>query len=347
VARKSFGLDNFLSDMDLDTTEYRLGSIEMRAVWREKEKGVSSSSDGVLYSLGLVKFGIVHEKSAASVFEAREEIVFQKSGEGLLVVCAAFEMIRHDASLVNSNDQRHVWATVEGYSLEGTPASGSTAILAGDVQIKAGLINVDKLLHVARAVKNVLCPFSTAFDTLGIVVPLGLCPHQLEGVSSELVDSLVNATLGKRRLDLKMLIQLVGEPLNRTACKFIDVVDEPIEVFLLDSAITATTPRQLGNATGLEEGVDDTSDSRSRDVEVAGHPRHGHAFFNDEVDDPLPGGVVDFVVFPFFDGRHNAGYDKCARNSLGGEVYGEEEEEAEECRPSQDHGFMIRSMQKT
>jgi hypothetical protein len=35
VASKSLSLNNFLADMGLDTAEYRFGSVEMWAIWRE------------------------------------------------------------------------------------------------------------------------------------------------------------------------------------------------------------------------------------------------------------------------------------------------------------------------
>lgn len=283
----------------------------MWAVWREEEEAVTTGSDGVLYSLGLVEFGIVHEKNAAPVLETGEELVFQKFGKGLLVVSTAFEMIRQDARLVKSNDQRHVWATVVGHSLEGTSTTGSAAILAGDVQIEASLINVHKVVHVARAVENALSPLSTALDTFGIVISLWLGPHELERVGSELVDGLVNATLGEGRFDLKVFVQLVGEPLNRATSEFINVLSEPIEMFLLDPTSTVATSRQLGHATGVEKGVDNTSNSRSGDTESVSHRSHGPALISDKTNDPLPRRVVDCVIFPSSNGRH---YDMLKKN---------------------------------
>ncbi|KAF9321184.1 hypothetical protein BGZ91_004583 [Linnemannia elongata] len=59
----------------LDTVEDGLGSIGMWAVLRQEEKGVATVSDGVPDPLGLVKFGVVHEKNAVSGFETGEHLV--------------------------------------------------------------------------------------------------------------------------------------------------------------------------------------------------------------------------------------------------------------------------------
>lgn len=91
MARKGIGYYSLLTDMGLDTAEDRLGSIEMWTVWREEEKGVATSSDGVLDPLGLVKFRVVHEKNVASAIKTREELIFQKFGKGLLIVSTSLE----------------------------------------------------------------------------------------------------------------------------------------------------------------------------------------------------------------------------------------------------------------
>jgi hypothetical protein len=72
--------------------------------------------------------------------------------------------------------------------------------------------------------EDVFGPQAPTLNALGIVVPLWFNPHQLERVGGEFVDGLVDRTLGKGRLDLKLLIQLGGEPLNRTTSKLIHIL---------------------------------------------------------------------------------------------------------------------------
>jgi hypothetical protein len=102
-----------------------------------------------------------------------------------------------------------------------------------------------------------------------------------ERVSGELIDGLVDSALGKGGLDLKVLVQLDGEPLNRTASELIHILNEPVEMSLLDPTATVATPRQLVYATGMKEGDDNASDSRRGDVEVASYKCHGHALISD------------------------------------------------------------------
>lgn len=84
---------------------------------------------------------------------------------------------------------------VVGNPLEGTSASGSMAILAGDMQVESSLIDVDKVVHVARTMEDVLSPLLSTLNALRIVVSLRLNPHEFECVSSELVDGPVNTML--------------------------------------------------------------------------------------------------------------------------------------------------------
>lgn len=60
MAGKSLGLYNLQADMGFDAAEDRLGSVEMRAVRREKKKGVATGSDGVLNLLSLVEPSVIH-----------------------------------------------------------------------------------------------------------------------------------------------------------------------------------------------------------------------------------------------------------------------------------------------
>jgi hypothetical protein len=71
----------------------------------------------------------------------------------------------------------------------------------------------------------------------GIIVSLGLGPHQIEHICGELVESLVDGALGDRRVRLEILVQLCGEPPNRTTCELIQVIDKPTRMLLLESAV--------------------------------------------------------------------------------------------------------------
>jgi hypothetical protein len=117
-----------------------------------------------------VELVIVHEKNAAPESEIGKNLVLQKFGKGLLVIGTAPKVVRQNARLVNSNDQRHGWATVVGDPLDGTPASRSAAIPASDAQIEASLVNVDEVIHIARTNKDILGPLSSGLNALGFIV---------------------------------------------------------------------------------------------------------------------------------------------------------------------------------
>lgn len=103
-----------------------------------------------------------------------------------------------------------------------------------------------------------------------------------------------------------MLVQLDGEPLNRTTGKLIQVISEPVKIHLLDLAFMVATPGQLVYAAGVEEGADNASDGRCRDVEVVSYRCHGPALVGDQFNDPFPGSVVNFIVLPSSDRWHGA-----------------------------------------
>jgi len=92
------------------------------------------------------------------------------------------------------------------------------------VQVEASFVYVDKMVHIARSMEDIFGPLAPTLNALGIVVSLWFNPHQLKRVGGEFVDGLVGRTLGKGRLDLEVLIQLSGEPLNRTTSKLTHIL---------------------------------------------------------------------------------------------------------------------------
>lgn len=163
-----------------------------------------------------------------------------------------------------------------------------------------------QVVHIARTLEDIFSPLLSDLDTLGIVVPFRLGPHQLECIVSELADGPDHGASCEGRLNLKVLIQLVSEPLSRATGKLVHVLGESFKMRLLDPTDTIATPRHLGYAAGLTEGVGDASDSRCGDVESTSHRCHGLALVSDQFNDFFPSGVVDFFVLPSSDRWHGA-----------------------------------------
>lgn len=68
-------------------------------------------------------------------------------------------------------------------------------------------------------------------------------------------------------------------------------------MYLLDLAATVTASREFGDtAVTFEERLDNGSDGGRRDVEVTGHFGWGLPMLDNQIDNPLTGIVVDFVV---------------------------------------------------
>lgn len=84
---------------------------------------------------------------------------------------------------------------VVGDPLEETFASRSAAILAGDVQIGANLVNIDEVIHITSVMRDILSPLLSGLNALGVFVSFWLGLHQLECVGDELIGGPIHSKL--------------------------------------------------------------------------------------------------------------------------------------------------------